>query len=899
MVTIYVNGQAYSISEGQNLLQACLSLGFDLPYFCWHPALGSVGACRQCAVKQFKDEKDLQGELIMACMTPAEDGTRIAVNDPEAVQFRAGVIEWLMINHPHDCPVCDEGGECHLQDMTVMTGHNYRRYRFSKRTYRNQNLSPFIDHEMNRCIQCYRCVRFYRDYAGGRDLNVFASRNRVYFGRFEDGPLESEFSGNLVEVCPTGVFTDRTQGHHYTRKWDLQSAPSLCVHCGLGCNTLPGERDGLLRRIRNRYHHLINGYFICDRGRYGYEFVNGERRIRQPLLRREHADRRAPASVNEALEEARTCLAQSRNIIGIGSPRASMESNFALLRLVGPQMFFAGFSETQRQEMDRIVSVLRAGTVASATLQSTGLADAVLLLGEDVTRTAPMLALNLRRLHYRKAAAAASGFQLPEWNDAAVRQLLHQHHPNLFIASTYPTQLDEQARCSVCASPKDLVRIGFAVWAALDEDWGPTASLDDRHRVLAETAARALLKADRPLVATGAAGGEPGLIEAAANIAWRLKSKGRSAELFLCTPECNSMGLGVMQGRSLADAFQEIAEEKADTVIVLENDLYRRAGAGAVDEMLKKARRVIVLDHMYTPTTAEADVVLPAATFAEAAGTLVNNEGRAQRHHAVISPQHPVRAGWRWLQALLPDRAALWQSIADVTADLAARMPVFQPVMELDRFGVKTDERIARQSHRYSGRTAVSAHIDVHEPRPPDDPDSPLCFSMEGYQVPPPAPIHPRYWAPGWNSGQALHKFQSEITALSESAATGRRLIVPDPSAAHRSFAPPQTVRPLETDEFWVVPIHHVFGSEELSMASPSVAQRAPEAYLALAPANAVAGEGDRVRLTVQGTALDLPVRLTAGLPERSAGLPAGLPALPGWTALLPLVVKITKGSPG
>ena len=110
-------------TPGENLLHACLSLGLDLPYFCWHPALGSVGACRQCAVKQFRDENDTRGKLVMACMTPAADGTRISIDDPEASEFRAGVIEWLMVNHPHDCPVCDEGGECHLQDMTVMTGH--------------------------------------------------------------------------------------------------------------------------------------------------------------------------------------------------------------------------------------------------------------------------------------------------------------------------------------------------------------------------------------------------------------------------------------------------------------------------------------------------------------------------------------------------------------------------------------------------------------------------------------------------------------------------------------------------------------------------------------------------------------------------------------------------------
>src|SRR5579884_1314878 len=173
MPVILVDNQSFEVEPGRNLLQACLSLGFNLPYFCWHPAMGSVGACRQCAVKQFRDEKDTRGRLVMACMTPANDGTRISIEDPDARAFRSSITEWMMMNHPHDCPVCDEGGECHLQDMVVMTGHDYRRYRGHKRTFWNQDLGPFVNHEMNRCIQCYRCVRFYRDYAGGRDFDAY------------------------------------------------------------------------------------------------------------------------------------------------------------------------------------------------------------------------------------------------------------------------------------------------------------------------------------------------------------------------------------------------------------------------------------------------------------------------------------------------------------------------------------------------------------------------------------------------------------------------------------------------------------------------------------------------------------------------------------------------------
>ncbi len=224
---IEIDGQRYQVDPKRNLLEVALEQGLDLPYFCWHPELGSVGACRQCAVTQFRDENDTTGRVVMACMTPCSDKTRVSIEHADAAaEMREAVIELLMTNHPHDCPVCEEGGQCHLQDMTLMSGHNYRRYRYTKRTHVNQDLGPFVGHEMNRCISCYRCVRFYREYAGGDDLNVFSSASNVYFGRAESGTLESPFSGNLAEVCPTGVFTDKTYGESYTRKWIWRRRPA-------------------------------------------------------------------------------------------------------------------------------------------------------------------------------------------------------------------------------------------------------------------------------------------------------------------------------------------------------------------------------------------------------------------------------------------------------------------------------------------------------------------------------------------------------------------------------------------------------------------------------------------------------------------------------------------------
>ena len=166
MPTITVDGAEIDVKKGDNLLNALLSAGIDVPYFCWHPAMGSIGACRQCAVVQYANDEDTRGRIVMSCMTPVADKAIFSVDTEHASQFRSSVIENLMLNHPHDCPVCEEGGECHLQDMTIKVGHNKRQYEGLKTTFRNQYLGPLIGHEMNRCITCYRCVRFYQDYAG-------------------------------------------------------------------------------------------------------------------------------------------------------------------------------------------------------------------------------------------------------------------------------------------------------------------------------------------------------------------------------------------------------------------------------------------------------------------------------------------------------------------------------------------------------------------------------------------------------------------------------------------------------------------------------------------------------------------------------------------------------------
>ncbi|UVL58178.1 NADH-quinone oxidoreductase subunit NuoG [Pseudomonas sp. B21-035] len=888
MATIHVDGKELEVNGADNLLQACLSLGLDIPYFCWHPALGSVGACRQCAVKQYTDENDTRGRIVMSCMTPATDGSWISIEDEEAKVFRASVVEWLMTNHPHDCPVCEEGGHCHLQDMTVMTGHNERRYRFTKRTHQNQELGPFIAHEMNRCIACYRCVRYYKDYAGGTDLGVFGAHDNVYFGRVEDGTLESEFSGNLTEVCPTGVFTDKTHSERYNRKWDMQFAPSICHGCSSGCNISPGERYGELRRIENRFNGSVNQYFLCDRGRFGYGYVNREDRPRQPLL----ADG-TKLSLDAALDKAADML-RGRNIVGIGSPRASLESNYGLRELVGAEHFYSGMEAAELARVRLALQVLNDSPLPVPTLRDMEDHDAVFVLGEDLTQTAARVALALRQSVKGKAEAMADAMRVQPWLDAAVKNIgQHAMYP-LFIASLAETKLDDVAEECVHAAPDDLARIGFAVAHAIDPSAPAVDGLDAEALALAKRIADALVAANRPLVVAGTSLASNALIEAAANIAKALKLREKNGSLSLVVPEANSLGLAMLGGESIDAALNAVIEGKADAIVVLENDLYSRVAAAKVDAALAAAKVVIVADHQKTATTDRAHLVLPAATFAEGDGTLVSLEGRAQRFFQVFDPTYLdssilVHEGWRWMHALratLLNKPVDWTQLDHVTSACAAVAPQLSGIVNAApsaSFRIK-GMKLAREPLRYSGRTAMRANISVHEPRTPQDKDTAFAFSMEGYSgSAEPRSQVPFAWSPGWNSPQAWNKFQDEVGGHLRAGDPGTRLIETQGDKLNWFASVPAAFAPAR-GTWQAVPFYHLFGSEENSSRAAPVQERIPEAYVALAKSEADrlgVNDGALLSLNVAGVTLRLPLRINEELGAGLVALPKGLAGIP------------------
>ncbi|MEH6626809.1 MAG: NADH-quinone oxidoreductase subunit NuoG [Motiliproteus sp.] len=860
MAKITIDGISYQVDEGQNLLQACLSLGLDLPYFCWHPALGSVGACRQCALIQYQNEDDQRGRLVMSCMTPVGEGQILSINAENAVNFRAGVIETLMTNHPHDCPVCEEGGECHLQDMTVMSGHHQRRYEGQKRTFNNQNLGPCIGHEMNRCITCYRCLRYYRDYAGGEDLHAMASRNKIYFGRFQDGTLESEFSGNLVEVCPTGVFTDKTLSRDYSRKWDLQCAPSVCVHCSLGCNTSPGERYGRLKRVQNRYNNEVNGHFLCDRGRFGYDFVNHNERPLQPSIvnndaKKEISSQDAISALQAKLSDDSICW------IGIGSPRATLESNLALQRLVGAERFFSGLNRQDEAINQSLLKLMRSGHGETVSMQQAEQADAILILGEDITNTAPRLALSVRQAVRAAGRAKAEAIGIPAWQDQAV-QIAGQdaHHP-LYLSQSHTSKLDGLAKETFLGTPTEQARLGFAIAHAICPDAPPVSGLTKAQSALAEDIAKDLIKAKNPLLISGASYGCLAIIEATEQILAAL-SKVRKQSLpwlTLVFKECNSLGLALLNHRGqencLDDAFQ-IASHSASNggkkiaAVILENDLYQRAGTESVDQFFAALVDSVVIDYLPSSTLDKAEMVLPAASFAESQGVIVNNEARGQMLFPVYPGKGEIKMAWQWLHLVAPQTNKALADFADARSALQACLQAEPMLAALESVLVDPDLRykgmkIARMSPRSSGRTAMLAQVSVHEPKQTVDNESALAFTMEGVPFTamaagqPSGGLMPFSWYPGWNSNQSIHKFLQEVGGPVKGAAAGVRLSLHSHPDLNTEWVEPPKKPRGKADHLLLLTTAQIFGSDELSVLSPAIAERSKPAQLSLHPEDA------------------------------------------------------------
>ncbi len=692
MPKLIIDGREIEVPQGTKVIEAAERLGIMIPRFCYHPGLGSFGACRMCAVN-FVDGpvKGVQ----MSCMTEARDSMVISTTDAESVDFRRYVIELLMLNHPHDCPVCDEGGHCLLQDETEASGHAHRRYKGKKRTHRDQRLGPFIRHEMNRCIHCYRCSNFYQEFAGYRDYGPMQLGSRVYFGRHSEGMLESPFSGNIIDLCPTGVLTDKPS-RFTLRRWHTQRGPSLCIHCSLGCNTVGNAAFREILRVEANRNNSVNGYFICDRGRYGFQYGALPERPRSARIG--HAKTSRAKAVRAATERLSEVSAKKAGAVAcLGSPRGSLETLAVLTHIAGASGWrgpvFFGEAEMQRK-VALAASKLEQSVAVS--MREVEHADFILALGVDPVNEAPMLALAMRQ-------AFRNGAPIVVIDPRAVALPFDFEH---IPSAPADMHLVANALVGQAVDPGEIAQAAASL-AALRRGPGsgpfpapPKESLEPAMRRFHETTgedlarlspalrdqlripAQKLKNAKNPVIICGSEIAGEAAIRSAADQALFLRGAKERAGLFYVLPGANAFAAGLLA--SLGNGgFPAIVEgiEKGDVkaLVVVECDPLRSfPDRPRLAAALAKLDLLITLDYLPSETAGLAHIHLPTTTIHETGGCFANQEGRVQSAEPLYSGGMPVRqeTGGEHPPRLFRDAIAggepdaAWKLLADIGANL-------------------------------------------------------------------------------------------------------------------------------------------------------------------------------------------------------------------------------------
>ena len=619
MPKLVIDDREIEVATGTKVIEAAEQLGIMIPRFCYHPALGSVGACRVCAVKFL--EGPLKG-VQMSCMIEAQDGMVVSTMDADAVDFRQHVIEWLMLNHPHDCPVCDEGGHCLLQDMTVAGGHGIRRFLGNKRTYNDQYLGPLVQHEMNRCIHCYRCSRYYQEYSGYLDLGVLRSANRTYFGRFKEGILESPFSGNLSDICPTGVYTDKPS-RFSGRRWDYQRSPVICINCSLGCHTVVSFRYREARRQEARFSRAVNGYFICDRGRYGH-FYNGlESRPRSAKISGNEV------AVEETLQEASTKLYKIRQEAGpsaaavVGSPRSSLETQSMLKHFCRVNNFDDPvFFMDQARSVKVKSAVSRLEPELAISLRAIEKTDFIIVMGADPINEAPMLALALRQ-------AQRNGATIVVLDPRPVALPLDFIHlPVALNELGFTTGLLIKAAVDRTTAAKLGENAAQFYEAAPDENL-----IDETHRENLSIFIDDLRECRQPVIVCGTDIVPLQIPGLAADLALLLQAAKNQAGLMYLLPGANSFSSGLISDpqKSFLQVIEGIENDEIKALILAECDPFSQfVDRKRLERAIDRLELLVVMDYLHTEAVQKAHMFLPTATLYEDGGIFINQEGRLQ-----------------------------------------------------------------------------------------------------------------------------------------------------------------------------------------------------------------------------------------------------------------------------
>ena len=627
MIEIQLDGQKVEIAEGSMVMHAADKAGTYIPHFCYHKKLSIAANCRMCLVDIEKAPKPMP-----ACATPVTQGMIVRTKSDKALKAQQSVMEFLLINHPLDCPICDQGGECQLQDLAVGYGGSSSRYHEEKRVVFHKDVGPLISmQEMSRCIHCTRCVRFGQEVAGVMELGMIHRGEHSEITTVVGDTIDSELSGNMIDVCPVGALTSKPF-RYSARTWELSRRKSVSPHDSTGANLIVQVKANKVMRVVPLENEAVNECWIADRDRFSYEAVNSELRLTAPMLKQ--GGEWKTVDWTTALQYVANGLAQikadhgAQSIGALGSAHSTVEELHLLGKLVrglgsdniDHRLRHADFSATTQADSP--------ARWLGTSIESLSDMQRVLVVGSFLRKDHPLFAQRLRQ-------AARKGAQIHS---------LHAVHDDWLMP----------VATKLTAEPSGWVRALAEVAAAVAATKGVSAPVAVAASPEAAAIAASLLGGERKAILLGnAALQHPQAVHLKSLANWIGEHTGASVGDL--TEAANTVGAQLVRAQPVSGGLNAAAmlqgSLKACLLLNVEPDRDAAQPATAI-AALQSAEMVVAFTSFRDAALDCADVLLPIAPFTETSGTFVNAEGRAQSFHGVVKPLGETRPAWKVLRVL-------------------------------------------------------------------------------------------------------------------------------------------------------------------------------------------------------------------------------------------------------
>ncbi len=641
MPTIEIDGKTLDVEKGKMIIEAADAAGIYIPRFCYHEKLSIAANCRMCLVEVEKAPKPLP-----ACATPVVDGMKVFTSSPLAVEAQKGTMEFLLINHPLDCPVCDQGGECPLQDQALGYGKDISRFTEKKRAVDDKDIGPLIETEMTRCIHCTRCVRFGQEVAGIMELGMTGRGEHSEIGTFLGHSVDSELSGNMVDLCPVGALTNKPY-RFSARVWELADHAGISPHDCVGANTNIQSVRGRVKRILPRDNEAVNQCWLSDRDRYSFEALNSAERLSRPMVRRDGQWREADwETALHQVVSGITGVIENHGADRIGAlaaPTSTLEE-FYLLQKLMRSMGCHNVDHRLRQQdfRDDDESIMRPWL--GCHIEDLGKARAILLVGSNIRKDQPLLGLRVRD-------AARGGATIMAINEMDYDFHFDVTHRIIAAASDLPGRL---AAVVHAAHEGSEVPSDVAAWAeeAEFEDAAAIASAlkdagEDAVVVLGNAAAS---HADASVLKSMAQA-----LAQQTSASWGCLSEGNGAAAWVagCVPHRAVHGRPATGAEKPVSNAKEMIDRPLKSYILLNVEPTLDCADGqAAKQAMEGADCVVALTVFDIRDNVDADVMLPVTPYSETSGSYVNCEGRLQSVTGAVAPLGEARPAWKVLRVL-------------------------------------------------------------------------------------------------------------------------------------------------------------------------------------------------------------------------------------------------------